>query len=121
MQKPLKAALFILSIYTWFWVQAAYAETKLLWGDIHVHTSYSFDSYMLGNVTIDPDAAYRYAKGLPVAHPGTGATLKIDQPLDFLVVSDHAKLLGIAKAIGANDQRLSDSPRTKKLTELLAE
>jgi len=39
----------------------------LLWGDTHLHTSYSVDAYIAGNRTADPDVAYRYAKGEPVA------------------------------------------------------
>lgn len=71
------------------------AEDKLLlWGDAHLHTSYSIDAFMNGNLTADPHTAYRFAKGLPVAHPHHGARLQIDEPLDFLVVSDHAEFLG---------------------------
>ncbi|HBM88245.1 MAG TPA: hypothetical protein DD437_06865, partial [Rhodobiaceae bacterium] len=50
--------------------QAAHAaDTELLWGDTHLHTSYSFDAYLNRNMTADPDTAYRYAKGLPVVNP----------------------------------------------------
>lgn len=73
----------------------AEAPTKLLWGDTHLHTSFSLDAYMLGNRTADPDTAYRFAKGLPVVHPGHGARVRIDRPLDFLVVTDHAEFLGV--------------------------
>ncbi len=75
--------------------KAEKAPTKLLWGDTHLHTSYSLDAYMLGNRTADPDTAYRFAKGLPVVHPGHGARVRIDRPLDFLVITDHAEFLGV--------------------------
>ncbi len=39
-------------------------ETKLLWGDTHLHTSYSPDAYFFQNTTATPDVAYRWAKGL---------------------------------------------------------
>jgi Protein of unknown function (DUF3604) len=42
---------------------------RLLFGDTHLHTSYSFDAYLNKNQTGDPDMAYRWAKGLPVIHP----------------------------------------------------
>ena len=70
-------------------------QTKLFWGDTHLHTSYSLDAYLLGNKSADPDTAYRFAKGLPVVHPGHRGRVRIDRPLDFLVVTDHAEFLGV--------------------------
>ena len=76
------------------------AEDKLLlWGDTHLHTSYSIDAFMNGNLTADPHTAYRFAKGLPVVHPHHRARLQIDEPLDFLVVSDHAEFFGAMRHI----------------------
>ena len=65
-------------------------ERNLYWGDTHVHTSYSSDAYGFGNVTADPETAYRFAKGLPVVHPGLGSRVRLDRPLDFLAVADHS-------------------------------
>jgi hypothetical protein len=81
-------------------VQGAMADgaTQLLFGDTHLHTSYSFDAYLNKNQTADPDTAYRWAKGLPVIHPFNRARVQIDTPLDFLVVSDHAELMGVIRA-----------------------
>ena len=76
----------------------ALAEQELLWGDTHVHSFYSTDSYINQNFSIGPADAYRFAKGLPVLHPATGARVRIETPLDFLVVSDHAESFGMFKA-----------------------
>ena len=65
-------------------------ERNVYWGDTHVHTSYSGDSYSWGNVTADPETAYRFAKGLPVVHPGLGNRVRLERPLDFLAVADHS-------------------------------
>ena len=65
-------------------------ERNLYWGDTHVHTSYSSDAYNFGTVTTDPDTAYRFARGLPVIHEGFGSRVRLDRPLDFLVVADHS-------------------------------
>ena len=42
---------------------------KLLWGDTHLHTTYSSDAYTNNNLTADPETAYRYARGMSVIHP----------------------------------------------------
>jgi hypothetical protein len=75
----------------------SHAEKQLLWGDTHVHTLYSTDSYINQNFTVGPAAAYEYAKGLPVRHPTTDTRVQIDTALDFLVVADHAEGYGIMK------------------------
>lgn len=78
-------------------------STRLLWGDTHLHTSYSFDAYLFQNRTTDPDTAYRYAKGLPVVHPFHKSRVQRNRPLDFLVVSDHAELTTIPMRLAAGD------------------
>lgn len=72
---------------------------KALFGDLHVHTTYSFDVFSFG-VTSTPEQAYRFAKGeaidyFPLNSAGemTG-TIRIDRPLDFVAVTDHAEFLG---------------------------
>ena len=74
-------------------------EKTLLWGDTHVHSSNSFDAYLNTNLTAGPETAYRYAKGLPVVHPGHKARIQIETPLDFLVVADHAEYLGTIRHV----------------------
>ncbi len=96
-------------------------ETRLLWGDTHLHTSYSFDAFTLGNATADPDTAYRFAKGLPVIHPGHRALVRIDRPLDFLVVTDHAEGLGAMAELAAGNPLLVDNERGQRWRQMLAE
>ena len=73
--------------------------TQVFFGDTHLHTNYSFDAYLNLNYSADPDTAYRWAKGQPVIHPYNRARVKINTPLDFLVVSDHAEMLGVMRAV----------------------
>jgi hypothetical protein len=72
----------------------AAAQKQLLWGDTHLHSSNSVDAYLAGNATADPNTSYRFAKGLPVIHPGHRGIVQIGTPLDFLVIADHAEFLG---------------------------
>jgi len=73
------------------------ANKQPLFGDLHVHTSYSFDSY-LSSQRRDPWDAYRYAKGeaiiLPDANGEQTVKARIGRPLDFTSVTDHAEFLG---------------------------
>ena len=83
-------------------------ERQLLWGDTHLHTTYSSDAYTNNNLTADPEDAYNYAKGRPVIHPFHKARIQIETPLDFLVVSDHAELLGGIRSLHMNGPDTSD-------------
>ncbi|WP_262695746.1 DUF3604 domain-containing protein [Kordiimonas aquimaris] len=82
--------------------------TNVYWGDTHLHTSYSFDAFMNGNKTADPDTAYRWAKGQPVIHPYNRARVQLARPLDFLVVADHAELMGVIRSINAGTAELPE-------------
>jgi len=77
----------------------AAAEKSVLWGDTHLHTNNSFDAYLNRNATADPATAYRYARGLPVIHPGNRSRVQIETALDFLVVADHAEYYGVMRQV----------------------
>lgn len=94
-QKSLLFA-FVSSLLAVTSVHAGNEETTLLWGDTHLHTNLSADAYINGTTTLGPNDAYRWAKGLPVIHSYNKAKVQIDEPLDFLVVSDHAEYAGLA-------------------------
>jgi hypothetical protein len=60
-----------------------------LFGDLHVHTSWSVDAYAGGN-RLGPNTAYRFAKGEKVELQ-TGAEAQLQTPLDFVALTDHAE------------------------------
>jgi len=82
------------------------AATQLYWGDVHLHSNYSWDAYGTGNLTLTPDQAYRFARGLPVIHPNFDATVRIRRPLDFLAVTDHAIMLGVQAMLDQRDPQI---------------
>ena len=70
-----------------------------LFGETHTHTAYSFDAASQ-DTRNTPRDAYRFARGAevglqPYDAAGKGMrTARLDRPLDFTMVSDHAEMLG---------------------------
>ncbi len=65
---------------------------KVLWGDTHLHTVYSFDAGTAGTL-LTPEKSYRFARGEVVTTDG-GEDVRLSRPFDFLVVTDHTDSLG---------------------------
>ena len=61
-------------------------------GDLHVHSAWSLDSYVNFN-RVGPREAYRFALGEEVVLSG-GRRVRIDRPLDFAALTEHAEYLG---------------------------
>ena len=93
--------------------------SQVYWGDTHLHTSFSPDAYFFGNTTADPDTAYRYAKGLPVVHPYHRAKIQIGTPLDFLVVADHAEMMGVPLRLFRGDKTLTKTASGKRFVKMI--
>ena len=84
---------------------AANPERNAYFGDLHVHTRFSFDAFIF-NVRATPDDAYRYAKGEAIPHAGGFDVQMNDGPLDFEAVTDHAVYLGVIPAMSDPESEL---------------
>ena len=84
------------------------AERQAYFGDLHIHTRYSFDAFLFGTRT-NPDDAYAFARGEPLRHP-SGFGIQLERPLDFYAVTDHGFYLGMWSAMTDSAHPLHDDP-----------
>ena len=88
---------------------------QVYFGDTHLHTTYSPDAGLVGT-TLDPEQAYRFARGEEVTS-NTGQRVRLIRPLDFLVITDHAEYIGLAPMIRESSPVLLADPYGKWLHE----
>lgn len=84
---------------------SAYASptpSRLLWGEMHLHTKLSVDAAGNGNLFLGLDEAYRFAKGGSVTAANQDR-VQLRRPLDFMVITDHAVNLAVIDRIRKND------------------
>ena len=65
-------------------------------GDLHVHTSFSWDAHIFGNSLNAPADAYDFARGNPRPVPVAGLPhpISLRRALDFAAVTDHSEYFG---------------------------
>ncbi len=93
-------------------------DRSAFFGDLHVHTTYSFDAYAMGTLATPYDA-YRFAKGQAIPH-AAGFDLQLKEPLDFYAVTDHAMFLGVAREAADTTSDFSKNAVTEPLHDLNA-
>lgn len=86
--------------------------TLPLFGDTHLHTSFSFDAGAFG-ARLTPRDAYRFARGEEVTS-NSGQPVKLSRPLDFLVVSDHSDGFGFFPLLMSGDPALLATPQGRR-------
>lgn len=92
---------------------------NVYWGDTHVHTSYSSDAFV-GGARVTPDEAYRFAKGETI-RGNSGEPVRLNRPLDFLMVSDHAENLGVLTRLAGYDGNVPDTEDGRRWAKVLNE
>ncbi|MEP5766089.1 MAG: DUF3604 domain-containing protein [Halieaceae bacterium] len=79
------------------------AQTRLYWGDLHVHSNFSPDAFAFGNSRLSADDALSFAKGAQVT-ASNGLNVQLRRPLDFLLVADHAEFIGVFPKLMSRDK-----------------
>jgi hypothetical protein len=82
-----------------------------LWGEQHLHTSWSGDA-IAGGTRVGPDEALRYAKGEEITS-SSGQRVRLSRPYDWMVVADHSDGLGVMAGVLAGDPALMADPVLK--------
>src|SRR5512135_193377 len=91
--------------------------TRPLFGDTHLHTSFSMDAGAFG-ARLGPREAYRFARGEEVLS-SSGQPVKLSRPLDFLVVADHSDGFGFFPQLMSGDPELLATPQGRKWYDLI--
>ncbi len=80
-------------------------EKQVFWGDLHLHSSMSFDAFINGARLVGPEEAFRFARGEAVTS-NTGTRAQLHRPLDFLALADHSENLGLFNLLQKQDPRI---------------
>ncbi|RLJ63494.1 DUF3604 domain-containing protein [Sulfurisoma sediminicola] len=91
--------------------------TRPLFGDTHLHTSYSMDAGAFG-ARLGPREAYRFAKGNEIM-ASSGQPVKLSRPLDFLVVADHSDGMGFFPQLVGGGPEIMADPQGRKWNEMI--
>ncbi len=97
------------------------AARRPFFGELHLHTTLSFDAWTFGT-KITPDQAYRFARGETIMAPAVqvrkeqgivttdAVPARRAWPLDFTAVTDHAEYLGAVAQLDVPGSPFSKSP-----------
>lgn len=91
--------------------------TRPMFGDTHLHTSFSMDAGAFG-ARLTPRDALRFARGEQVT-ASAGEEAKLSRPLDFLVVADHSDNMGFFPDLFAGKPDILAHPMGRKWYNLI--
>ena len=89
--------------------------SNVYWGETHLHTGLSLDAGLFG-CTLNHEDAYRLARGEEIKS-STGLPVKLSRPLDWIVVTDHSDMMGIAPDIQNGAPNVVAVPKGKEWAE----
>lgn len=89
--------------------------SNVYWGETHLHTGVSLDAGLFGNILGHEDA-YRLVRGEEITS-STGLQVKLGRPLDWVVITDHSDLMGLAVGIQNGSPNVLAEPLGKKWHE----
>lgn len=75
------------------------AGKRVFFGDLHVHTAFSLDAYAVGT-RVDPADAFAFARGQELTLSDRQTRVRLDRPLDFAAVTDHAEYFDVTYLCG---------------------
>jgi len=89
--------------------------SNVYWGETHLHTGLSLDAGLFGNILGHEDA-YRFARGEEIT-ASSGQQAKLGRPLDWLVITDHSDMMGLASGVQNGDPNVLEVPKGKEWHE----
>jgi len=88
---------------------------QIYWGETHVHTGLSLDAGLFGCI-LDHEDAYRFARGEEI-RSSSGLPVRLGRPLDWLVITDHSDMMGIASDIQRGAPNILANAKGKEWSE----
>lgn len=82
-----------------------FPDKQAFFGDLHLHTTNSFDAYVLMGTKTTPDEAYQFARGDTINY--LGQPVRRSEPLDFLAVTDHSENIGVFNQLDDKESEFS--------------
>ncbi|MFP5329100.1 MAG: DUF3604 domain-containing protein [Alphaproteobacteria bacterium] len=90
---------------------------RVLWGDEHVHSSWSADAGLAG-ATLTPEDAVRFARGETVKS-STGLDAKLERPLDWIAVTEHSDGMGTINELQAGNREMLADATARRWYEMM--
>lgn len=88
------------------------SQRKSWFGELHLHTTMSFDAWTFGTTTT-PDQAYKFGEGQKIEV--LGKTLQRAWPLDFMAVTDHSEAMGVMNQLDDPTTAFAQSDAGKQI------